>query len=357
MRLRRKREGEEERKVTIGSTIFASALTVLAAVAIFFVINSFRPLDKQKEFSGLISTSDGKMIVSRDPDLTIDSIVFDDFDKDEISVPIDDNPGYKFSMFSLREREGNKEIDMLRSLADEGIDISTLPDVPQEVRVQVADNSGKGKIQLYIITDRPYPSSALPAQQGVTSKKDRFVLQIGRKGLTGFLKAEAGGFYSPGTTGGVTGLGEGPVAAVLAVRMQGSRAVGRSQLLVVKRKGIVNPGDIWYDQYKSGYFSLPYITNNYESSRLAFLTPLKDGGFKVIVCTFDYKQHFDISALFPEGAVTIDHWGKTPEDYDILYVKEQFGEGAVDKVKVGTLDVMRLMENLASFPPPETPAN
>jgi hypothetical protein len=129
--------------------------------------------------------------------------------------------------------------------------------------------------------------------------------------------------------------------------------VGRSQLIIVKRKGILHPDDVWFDEYKTGYFSLPFVGNNLDTSRLAFITPLKDEPHKVVVCTLDYKQHYDVSALFPEGPISIDHWGKTAEEYNVLYVKEEFGEGNVQKVKVGTLDVVRFMENLAVFPPQE----
>jgi len=348
-----KRQEQRERRVTFGSTLFTSALTVLAAVVIFFVINSFRPVSNQKEFSGLISPADGRIVLSRDPDLNIDGIYFDDFDKNERSVPLDDNPGYKLNLFVLREREGCREIDMLKTLSSDSIEISTLPEVPQEIEIQVTDGSGKGKIQLYVITDRPYPGGQIPAYKGTASTKDRFRVQVGRKGLTGFLKAEAGGFYTPGITSGVTGLGEGPVAAILAVRLQGNRAVGRSQLVILKRKGILHPDDIWFDEDRTGYFSLPFLGNNLDTSRLAFLTPVKEGKRKVVICTMDYKQHYDVSALFPEGPITIDHWGKTQEDYNILYVREEFGEGNLQKVRVGTLDVARFMENLASFPPQE----
>ncbi len=317
-------------------------------MVIFFVINHFAPHRGSAEFEGLVSPADGKLTISRDGDLQISEVVFNDFDKNEEAIQLDTNPGHKINAFAIRLHAGVNEIDMLRTLSIDDISFDELPEVPQLIEVRVNDRNPKGKVKLFIITDRPYYGSPLPDRMSDEGNQYRFSLQVGRKGLTGFVSVEASGLYSKGAGSGAVGLGEGPVAAIMAVRYQGDKPVGRSQLVLVIRKGIVNPDDIWYDADNAGYFSLPYVGANMETSRLAFITPVLGEAPKVVACTLDYKQKFDISALFPEGPITIDHWGMTEEEFDILYVRDTYGDEQVHKVKVGMLDASRVGQNMAS---------
>jgi hypothetical protein len=335
----------EERKVSFGSTLFTSGLVILAAVAIFFVVNGFRGTSGSSEFEGLVSPSDGKIIVPRDGDLRIESISFRDYDANEVPVNFSDNPAHKINSIFLREVSGVQEFDLRRTLLADSIDISTLPAVPQEITITVSDNQDRGKVGLYVITDRPYETTFVPGG-AVKSSQLTFRGQIGRKGLRGYVAVDKNGIYLRPVSDGIP-IGEGPVAILVAVRKVAGRPVGRSQLVTVKRKGIIHPDDQWLDEFNTGYFSRPFMSDSFETSRAAFYSPISGGPRKLLVSTLDFTHRFDIGSLFPEGGVSIDHWGKNDNDFDVLYVRVDSRPGELFMVKVGQSEIMRLIDSPA----------
>ena len=295
-----------------------------------------------KEFDGLVSASNGAFLVNEDPELRIESICFYDYDNHEVSISTIDNPGGQITAIALRKRMDVKEFDLSRTLAADDIDIGLLPEVPQEIIVEVSDSTAKGEVELYILTDNAYPTTTYTSIPGVKSKLLKFGARIGLKGIHGFVAIEDDGIHLVAGDGGQVSIGEGPLAILMAVRKKGGRPVARSQPVIVKRKGIVHPDDQWMDECKSGYFSRPFLGDKFETSRVAFISRVNGMNPKVIISTFDFKYHYDVSNLFPEGPVSIDHWGKTEDDYDILYVRGEFGLNDLHKVKVGQADVMRI---------------
>lgn len=295
-----------------------------------------------KEFGGLVSAANGAFLVDEDPELRIESICFYDYDNHEISISIIDNPGGQIKAIALRKRMDVKEFDIPRTLAADAIDFGLLPDVPQEIVVEVSDSSPKGEVELYILTDNAYPTPSYTSMPGLKSKQLKFKARIGLKGIQRYIAIEEDGIHLVAGDGGQVSIGEGPMAILIAVRKKGGRLEARSQPVIVKRKGIVHPDDRWLDEYKSGYFSRPFFGDKFESSRVAFFSRVNGMFPKVIISTFDFKYHYDVSNLFPEGPVSIDHWGRTEDDYDVLYVRGEFGLNELHKVKVGQADVMRM---------------
>jgi hypothetical protein len=334
---------KQERRATFGSTLFTSGLIIIAAVAIFFVINGFRNRAESKEFAGLVSPSDGTILVPRDGDLRIESISFRDYDGMETPVNFSDNPGHKINALALRDVTGVKEFDMRRTLLADSIDITNLPAVPQDIAVTVSDSQDRGKVGLYILTDKPYEAAFVPGG-GIESNQLRFQGQIGLKGLRGFVAIEKDGIYLKPVGDGIP-IGEGPVAILMAVRIVAGRPVGRSQLVAVKRRGVLHPEDEWLDEYKTGYFSRPFMSDSFETSRAAFYSPVSGGRRRALISTLDFKHRYDIDSLFPEGAVIIDHWGVSEDDFDLLYVRVDTKPDELFMVKVSQGQVMRWTDN------------
>ena len=341
-------EKKEGKRVGFGPIILTSAFVVVVVGAVLIWVLVIHPAGYAEEFARLIAAVDGRIVVPLDDNLSINAILFHDFEGNEQSVDFDGNPGHEIEAFELRERDDIIELDMLGTLSSDSIDIETLPEVPQEINVKVFDKTGRGKVDLFIITDRPYPGGK-PLRAGVSSNRLVFKAQVGRKGISGFVSTEAGGFYPKGISCGIAALGEGPVAVLVAVRFQGSRPIGRSKLVLIKRKGIMHPDDTWFDKTKSGYFSLPFLGNNLETSRVAFVTPIEVGHPKLIVSTLDYKLHYNVSELF-KSPVAIDHWGRRDDEINILYVREEGESVELHKVMVGTSGVVRLIEDIPFSP-------
>lgn len=322
--------------------IVSPGIILVVAVYVSTLISGCTGGGADKEFDATVSPKDGSFLMELDTSLTIESVSFYDYDSSEIPVNIEENQGEKIKAIALRKRDGVKEFDIPRTLATEGIDTSTLPEVPQEIIVRVSDKTGKGEIQLYILTDDAYPTMLSTSSAGTESNLLKFKCRVGLKGIQGFIAIEDDGIHLTAGDAVNVSIGEGPIAILMAVRKKGKKIEGRSQPVVVKRKGIVHPGDAWYDEYKSAYSSRPFLADKFETSRIAFVTRLSDNSEKVIISTFDFKYHYDVSALFPEGPVSIDHWGKTEDDFDVLYVRGEFGSNELHKVKVGQANVMRV---------------
>jgi len=315
-------------------------LTIVCLAAVLF--SGCMGSGSGKAFEGLVSATNGAFLVNEDPELRIESISFYDYDNHEISISIIDNPGGQVTAIALRKRMDVKEFDIPRTVAADAIDFGLIPQVPQEIVVEVSDSSTKGEVELYILTDNAYPTPTYTSIPGVKSKLLKFEARIGLKGIQGFVAIEEDGIHLVAGDGGQVSIGEGPLAILMAVRKKGGRPEARSQAVIVKRKGIVHPDDRWMDEYKSGYFSRPFLSDKFETSRVAFFTRVNGMFPKVIISTFDFKYHYDVSNLFPEGPVSIDHWGRTEDDYDILYVRGEFGLNEIHKVKVGQAEVMRM---------------
>lgn len=210
----------------------------------------------------------------------------------------------------------------LKHLFDEGkVQEDDILAVPFKIQLVVNHSQRSDNLILvYVLTDEVYLQQ--PALQILPLRRTKIYRDIfvGQPGVLNFIDPNDYSVTLPDSPN-IVSPGVGPIAAVFVVEFEENKPIFRSNIVFIKRKGIVHPADIWFtqDAKREPFISLPL---NIRGDRMvAFQSPESDTDINdIFVSRLDGSEILNIAPSFFRGSEeVICGWGVDEGYYNTLY--------------------------------------
>jgi hypothetical protein len=263
----------------------------------------------------------GELLVDESPLLQISGIRYEYANGSQELLEITVSNKQMLEVLPVESGKEGRKI-RLEHLFDEGkLQEENILAVPFKIQL-VVDHLQRSDnlILVYVLTDEVYLQQ--PTLQILPLRRTKIYrdIYIGQPGILNFIDLNDYSVTLPDNPNIIL-PGVGPIAALFVVEFEENKPILRSNIVFIKRKGIMHPDDIWFTQDEKREPFITFPLNKSGDRMFAFQSPESDTDVNdIFISRLDGSGIMNIAPSFFLGSEeVICGWGDDDGNYNTLY--------------------------------------